>query len=352
MRGRFEVAGRDALLGIADRGIREGILRSLSRDQLGRRMKAVALDAVLSGDALPSYTALGAALFHMATNRAFDAAGMAVAPGFKSTVPWLRDTEGIGTGAHLAVVGEDPPLLTALEVPTLVACGQCKGSGSQDGKSSTCATCRGQGRVRMQQGIFSIQQACPHCAGSGKTIQNPCNSCHGNGRVEDRKHLSVKIPAGVDNGDRIRLGGEGEAGPAGAPAGDLYVEVHVRQHPIFQRDGDDLYCEVPLRFSQAALGAEIAVPTLDGEAVIKVPAETQTGKLFRLRGKGVRSVRSHGTGDLICRVVTETPVNLTPRQRELLAEFEATCEDNASRHSPRSSSFLDGVRSFWERMTS
>jgi len=205
----------------------------------------------------------------------------------------------------------------------------------------------------MQRGIFSVQQPCPHCAGRGQTIARPCKACHGNGRVQANKTLAVKIPAGVDNGDRIRLAGEGEAGPQGAPAGDLYVEVQVREHKIFQRDGDDLYCEVPIRFSQAALGAEIVVPTLEGEALIKVPLETQTGKLFRLRGKGVKSVRSHAPGDLLCRVVVETPVNLTAKQRELLRDFEATFEGEAgARHSPRSSGFLDGVKAFWERMTS
>jgi molecular chaperone DnaJ len=239
-----------------------------------------------------------------------------------------------------------------IEVPSLVACKECKGSGSEDGKVETCGTCRGHGRVRMQQGIFSVQQACPHCGGSGKAITNPCKSCDGEGRTEQTRTLEVKIPAGVDVGDRIRLTGEGEAGPAGAAAGDLYVEVNVRPHAIFQRDGDDLYCEVPIRFSQAALGAEIAVPSLDGEVEIKLPPETQTGKLFRLRGKGVRSIRSRDVGDLMCRVVIETPVNLTKRQRELLDEFEATFEgEQAKRHSPRSSSFLDGVKAFWERMT-
>jgi molecular chaperone DnaJ len=176
---------------------------------------------------------------------------------------------------------------------------------------------------------------------------------HGAGRVEEEKILSVKIPAGVDNGDRIRLAGEGEAGPAGASAGDLYVEIRVREHTIFQRDGDDLHCEVPIRFSQAALGDIVRVPTLGGEAEIRVPAETQTGKVFRLREKGVKSVRSRGVGDLYCRVVVETPVNLTGKQRELLEQFEQTFTgENASRHSPRSSTFIDGVKSFWERMTS
>jgi molecular chaperone DnaJ len=240
-----------------------------------------------------------------------------------------------------------------VEIPTLVACEPCKGSGSEDGKVETCRTCQGRGQVRMQRGIFSVQQPCPACAGRGQTIAKPCKECRGNGRVQKEKTLAVKIPSGVDNGDRIRLQGEGEAGPAGAPAGDLYVEVAVREHKIFQRDGDDLYCEVPVRFSQAALGDDVVVPTLQGDAIIKVPAETQTGKLFRMRGKGVKSVRSHAPGDLLCRVVVETPVNLTAEQRQLLRDFEKTFEgEEGARHSPRSSSFLDGVKAFWDRMTS
>ena len=239
-----------------------------------------------------------------------------------------------------------------IEVPSLVACRPCSGSGAEDGKVETCKTCQGHGQVRMQRGIFAVQQTCPTCGGRGKSIAKPCKTCHGNGRVQEDKVLQVKIPAGVDNGDRIRLSGEGEAGPPGAPAGDLYVEVSVHDHPIFQRDGNDLYCEVPVRFSQAALGADIVVPTLDGEALIKVPLETQTGKQFRLRGKGVKSVRSHAHGDLLCRVVVETPVNLTTRQRELLKDFEDTFQGEGARHSPRSSGFLDGVKAFWDRMTS
>ena len=240
-----------------------------------------------------------------------------------------------------------------IEVPTMAACAPCKGTGSEDGKVETCTTCQGRGQVRFQRGIFSMQQPCPDCGGRGQKLSNPCKACRGAGRVEEEKVLSVKIPAGVDTGDRIRLAGEGEAGPAGAPAGDLYVEIRVREHAIFQRDGDDLHCEVPIRFSQAALGAVIRVPTLGGEAEIRVPAETQTGRVFRLREKGVKSVRSRGTGDLYCRVVIETPVNLTAHQRELLQQFEATFSgEGARRHSPRSSTFIDGVKSFWERMTS
>jgi molecular chaperone DnaJ len=240
-----------------------------------------------------------------------------------------------------------------IEIPTLAVCDPCHGSGSEDGKTETCSTCGGRGQVRMQRGIFAMQQACPHCGGRGQVIRNPCKTCRGAGRVEEEKVLSVKIPAGVDNGDRIRLSGEGEAGPPGTPPGDLYVEVRVREHAIFQRDGDDLHCEVPIRISQAALGDAVRVPTLDGDAEIRIPAETQTGKVFRLRGKGVKSVRSRSNGDLFCRVAVETPVNLTTEQRELMEKFEATfAGTDARKHSPKSATFLDGVKSFWDRMTS
>ena len=240
-----------------------------------------------------------------------------------------------------------------IDVPTLVPCEPCKGSGSEDGKVETCATCHGRGQVRMQRGIFTMQQPCPHCGGRGQTIASPCAACHGAGRVEREKVLAVKIPAGLASGDRIRLAGEGEAGPAGSPPGDLYVEVRVRPHDIFERDGDDLHCEVPIRISQAALGDTIRVPTLDGEVELRIPAETQTGRVFRLREKGVRSVRSRHPGDLYCKLVVETPVNLTVEQRELLEKFEATfVGEGARRHSPKSSTFLDGVKGFWDRMVS
>ncbi len=238
-----------------------------------------------------------------------------------------------------------------IDVPTVVHCGDCDGTGSQDRKTSTCSMCRGRGRVVAARGIFHVEQACPTCSGSGKQIEKPCKSCRGHGRVQKEKTLSVKIPAGVDTGDRVRLAGEGHAGPPGTPSGDLFVEMMVREHRIFSREGNDLYCEVPIRFSLAALGGDVVIPTLEGDARIKVPAETQTGKLFRLRGKGVKSVRGSDYGDLLCRVVVETPVRLSKRQRELLEEFEGTFDDGRD-HMPRQTSWLDGVKSFWDKMTS
>ena len=240
-----------------------------------------------------------------------------------------------------------------IEIPTMASCEPCKGGGSEDGKIDTCATCHGRGQVRMQRGPFAMQAPCPHCGGAGKTIVNPCKHCDGAGRVEEEKTLAVKIPAGVDNGDRIRLAGEGEAGPSGMPAGDLYVEVRVRPHPIFARDGDDLHCEVPIRISQAALGDTVRVPTLGGEVELRIPVETQSGKVFRLRDRGVKSVRSRAPGDLYCKVAVETPVNLTSEQRELLEKFEATfVGESARRHSPKTSTFLDGVKGFFDRIVS
>lgn len=240
-----------------------------------------------------------------------------------------------------------------IRIPTLEECEVCHGSGAKSGsKPQTCPTCHGQGQVHMRQGFFTVQQACPHCQGRGTIIKDPCNTCHGHGRVEKTKTLSVKIPAGVDTGDRIRLTGEGEAGENGAPAGDLYVQVQVKQHAIFERDGSDLHCEVPINFAMAALGGEIEVPTLDGRVKLKVPAETQTGKLFRMRGKGVKSVRGGAQGDLLCRVYIETPVNLNEKQKKLLRELEESFGGPAGEHnSPRSKSFFDGVKKFFEDLT-
>ena len=240
-----------------------------------------------------------------------------------------------------------------IRIPTLEECEVCDGTGAKSGsKPQTCPTCHGQGQVHMRQGFFTVQQACPHCQGRGTIIKDPCNTCHGHGRVEKNKTLSVKIPAGVDTGDRIRLTGEGEAGENGAPAGDLYVQVQVKQHAIFERDGSDLHCEVPINFAMAALGGEIEVPTLDGRVKLKVPAETQTGKLFRMRGKGVKSVRGGAQGDLLCRVYIETPVNLNDKQKKLLRELEESFGGPAGEHnSPRSKSFFDGVKKFFEDLT-
>ncbi|WP_372874868.1 molecular chaperone DnaJ [Pseudomonas sp.] len=235
----------------------------------------------------------------------------------------------------------------SIRVPTLVNCKVCEGSGAKKGTAPvTCTTCGGIGQVRMQQGFFSVQQTCPRCHGSGKMITDPCGSCHGHGRVEEHKTLSVKVPPGVDTGDRIRLSGEGEAGAMGGPAGDLYVVVNVREHSIFQRDGKHLYCEVPISFADAALGGELEVPTLDGRVKLKIPEGTQTGKLFRLRGKGVAPVRGGGAGDLMCRVAVETPVSLDRRQRELLEEFRKTLQGD-TRHSPKASGWFEGVKRFF-----
>lgn len=202
----------------------------------------------------------------------------------------------------------------------------------------------------MQQGFFSVQQTCPHCRGTGKMITDPCGTCQGEGWVRKENTLKVKVPPGVDNGNRIRLSNEGEAGENGGPPGDLYVEIHVKQHPIFERDGNNLYCEVPISFTSATLGGELEVPTLNNRVNLKVPNGTQTGKLFRIRGKGVRAVNGGGMGDLICRVVVETPVNLTRRQRELLEEFEQSMSQSDGDHSPRASSWMDGVKRFFEDM--
>lgn len=238
---------------------------------------------------------------------------------------------------------------TEIEIPTIDTCETCHGSGSAPGSQpQTCSTCRGAGQVRMQQGFFSIQQTCPQCHGSGKVVTDPCESCHGRGRVQRRKTLSVKIPPGVDTGDRIRLNGEGEAGERGAPAGDLYVQIEVEPHPIFTRDGRNLHCRVPIGMVTAALGGELEVPTLDGKVSLKIPAETQSGKVFRMRGRGVKSVRGGATGDLLCEVAVETPVNLTKRQRELLAELGKSLEHGGHRHNPQTSSWLGRVRQFVE----
>jgi molecular chaperone DnaJ len=237
---------------------------------------------------------------------------------------------------------------TKIRIPTTEQCSVCHGSGAKPGtQPKTCTTCGGAGQVRVSQGFFSIQQTCPACHGSGKVIPDPCTQCHGAGRLKTHKTLSIKIPAGVDEGDRIRLTAEGEHGVNGGPAGDLYVQIAVKPHPVFQRDGSDLHCEMPVSFSTAALGGDMELPTLDGMAHIKIPPETQSGKTFRLRAKGIKGLRAAHPGDLYCHVVIETPVNLTERQRELLREFEALTQKGGERHNPRAKTWVDRVREFF-----
>ena len=240
-----------------------------------------------------------------------------------------------------------------IDVPVLAACEDCDGSGAKPGTSaSTCPDCGGAGQIRVAQGFFSLQQTCPRCRGAGQVISDPCTTCGGSGRQEKRKKLSVRIPPGVDTGDRIRLSGEGEAGFNGGPPGDLYVQVEVREHPIFTRDGRNLFCEMPVSFVDAALGGELEVPTLDGRVKLKVPAETQTGKIFRLRGKGVTPVRGGGVGDLLCKINVETPVNLNDAQKKLLRELKTSLGEGGAKHSPRETSWFQGVKDFFDGLTS
>jgi molecular chaperone DnaJ len=235
-----------------------------------------------------------------------------------------------------------------IDVARLAECEVCKGSGAAKGSTpATCDTCGGAGQVRISQGFFQLQQTCPRCRGSGTVVRNPCDTCLGQGRVRRSRKLSVKVPAGVDTGDRVRLTGEGEAGRNGGPSGDLYVEIHVREHPIFERDGEHLSCEVPVSFATAALGGSVSVPTLEGDVQLKVPAETQSGRVFRLRDKGVKPVRGGARGDLFCRVVVETPVHLTAQQRELIGQLEESLKAHAGRHAPREKGFLEGVKRFF-----
>jgi molecular chaperone DnaJ len=239
-----------------------------------------------------------------------------------------------------------------IDVPTQVPCETCDGSGARKGtKPTTCSTCGGAGQVRMQQGFFSIQQTCPACKGAGTTIGDPCDDCHGRGRVRKTRTLSVKVPAGVDDGDRIRLSGEGEAGRNGGPPGDLYVEIRVKPHKLFERDGADLSTEVPISFATATLGGEVDLPTLNGHVSLKIPAGTQSGKVFRLRGKGVTTVRDARQGDLFAKVAVETPVNLSAEQRDILQRFDESIHAGGEKHSPRAGGWLDTVKRFFDRIS-
>ena len=247
-----------------------------------------------------------------------------------------------------AVAGDS----VTIDVPTQVTCDSCNGSGAKKGSEPIkCSTCGGVGQVRMQQGFFSIQQTCPACKGAGTTIADPCMDCHGRGRVRKTRTLSVKVPAGVDDGDRIRLSGEGEAGRNGGPAGDLYVEIRMQPHKIFEREGSNLSCEVPVSIATATLGGEVELPTLDGHVSLKIPAGTQSGKVFRLRGKGVTTVRDPRQGDLFAMVAVETPVHLTNEQKELLQEFDESVRAGGDKHSPRAGGWIDTVKRFFERIS-
>ena len=235
-----------------------------------------------------------------------------------------------------------------IRVPSWDDCTTCKGSGAKPGtKVASCTTCHGHGQVQMRQGFFSVQQTCPQCKGTGKLIPEPCVACHGVGKTKNNKTLEVKIPSGIDDGMRIRSTGNGEPGTNGGPPGDLYIEIRVKKHEIFKRDGDDLHCAVPISFTTAALGGEIEVPTLAGKAAIDIPEGTQAAKQFRLRGKGIKGVRSSYPGDLYCHITVETPVKLTEHQRKLLKEFDESLKKGGAKHSPSEDSWTDKLKNFF-----
>ena len=235
-----------------------------------------------------------------------------------------------------------------IRIPSWDSCTSCDGTGAKPGtQAKTCTTCHGAGQVQMRQGFFSVQQTCPHCHGKGKIIADPCNTCHGQGQTKTNKTLEIKIPAGIDDGMRIRSTGNGEPGQNGGPPGDLFIEIRLRKHDIFERDGDDLHCQVPVNMTSAALGGEIDLPTLAGKATIEIPEGTQNGKTFRLRGKGIKGVRSSIAGDLYCHIVTETPVKLTEHQRKLLKELDESFKKNRDKHSPNGGGCFEKAKAFF-----
>lgn len=261
-----------------------------------------------------------------------------------------RATRGNDLRYNLRITLEDAyhGLQKTITVPTAVQCSVCNGTGAAGGAEPlTCPTCSGMGKVRAQQGFFTVERTCPTCNGLGQTIKDPCGACHGAGRVEKERQLSVNVPPGVETGTRIRLAGEGEAGLRGGPTGDLYIFVEVKDHDLFQRDGQHLFCRVPVSIAKAALGGDIEVPSIDGgRSRVKIPEGSQTGRQMRLRGKGMPALRGAGHGDMFIELAVETPVNLTGRQKELLREFEKLSEEN----NPQSSSFFSAVKSFWDGM--
>ncbi|WP_299923007.1 molecular chaperone DnaJ [uncultured Pelagimonas sp.] len=261
-----------------------------------------------------------------------------------------RASRGADLRYNLRITLEDAfaGMQKTINVPTSVQCGECEGSGAEGGaEPTTCPTCSGMGKVRATQGFFTVERTCPTCSGLGQIIKNPCKSCGGNGRVQKERALSVNIPAGVETGTRIRLAGEGEAGMRGGPPGDLYIFIEVEEHKIFEREGSELHCRVPVSMTSAALGGDIEVPTIDGgRSRVKIPSGSQSGRQMRLRGKGMPALRGGGTGDMFIELAVETPVNLTSRQKEILREFEGLAEDN----NPESSSFFSSVKGFWDSM--
>jgi len=261
-----------------------------------------------------------------------------------------RAARGADLRYNLRVSLEDAfsGLQKTINVPTSVACDGCSGTGAEGGaEPTTCPTCSGMGKVRAQQGFFTVERTCPTCSGLGQTIKNPCGKCHGQGRVEKDRSLAVNIPAGVETGTRIRLAGEGEAGMRGGPTGDLYIFIEVEAHKIFEREGVNLFCRVPVSMAAAALGGDIEVPTIDGgRSRVKIPSGSQSGRQMRLRAKGMPALRGGGSGDMFIELAVETPVNLTSKQKELLKEFEALSEDN----NPESKSFFKSVKGFWDSM--
>ena len=261
-----------------------------------------------------------------------------------------RASRGSDLRYNLQVILEDAysGLQKSINIPTSVECGSCNGTGAEGGSEpTTCPTCSGMGKVRATQGFFTVERTCPTCSGIGQMIKNPCKNCGGQGRAEKDRSLSVNIPAGVETGTRIRLSGEGEAGLRGGPSGDLYIFIEVREHDLFQREGGNLFCRVPVSMTSAALGGDIEVPTIDGgRSRVKIPSGSQSGRQMRLRNKGMPSIKSSQIGDMFIELAIETPVNLTSRQKELLREFEAMSEDN----NPESKSFFSTVRSFWDTM--
>ena len=244
-----------------------------------------------------------------------------------------------------AVAGKE----VKLKIPVNINCHDCNGTGAKNGTAfRTCPQCNGTGQVRMSQGFFSVQQTCPTCSGRGQIIEQSCATCSGTGKIKKTKNLSVNIPSGVDTGDQIRLSGEGEGGGPGAQPGDLYVSVRVKPHKIFQRQQDDLLCEIPVNFTTATLGDKVIIPTLNGKVELKIPNGTQSGKQFRIKGKGVKSVRSNSTGDLYCRVHVETPINLTKEQKDLVRQLDNSFRKSKSKHIPKENSWVDTIKDFFE----